>query len=252
MREENPPRGSVLLTLHAFYHTLRISVPTVLNASIGRLTAEKCDARLRDWASSLVRITRTELSVSGQEHIPAEPCIVMSNHRSLCDIPLLFHALPEKLRLRMIAKAELFKVPIWGKAMRLAGFIPIIRTDRAQAIKSLDEAREGIRAGTYVWLAPEGTRSKTGALGPLKKGGFILARETGLPILPVTIRGSERVLPPTGIRTYFDQATHIEFRAPIATAGRSLEEVMEDVRRAIDPDFRPDFRADLPAGAGPA
>ena len=229
------PQGSVLLTLKTFYHTLRISIPTVFDGMLGRLTLARCDERLADWSSSLMRVTRTKLSVTGQDHIPAEPCIVMSNHQSLSDIPVLFAALPARVRLRMIAKAELFKVPIWGRAMRLAGFIPIVRTDRAQAVASLEEAGRDIRSGTFVWLAPEGTRSKTGALGPLKKGGFVLAQQTGLPILPVVLRGTRDVLPPTGVRTYYDQAASVEFRPLVQTASRPIEDVMADIRQAIDP-----------------
>ncbi|MFO0620733.1 MAG: lysophospholipid acyltransferase family protein [Polyangia bacterium] len=227
--------GSALLTLRTFYHTLRISIPTVMEGLIGHTSLARCDARLTDWAQTLVKITRTTLTVAGQHHIPKEPCIVMSNHLSLCDVPLLYAALPDGVRLRMIAKAELFRVPIWGRAMRHAGFIPIVRTDRSQAVASLEEAARDIRKGTFVWLAPEGTRSKTGALGPLKKGGFILATSTGLPILPVVIRGTDDVLPPTSLRTRFDQAVHIEFRPLIASTERSVEELMSDVRTALRP-----------------
>ena len=227
--------GSVLLTLRCFYHTLRISIPTVWDGWLGRTSAERCDARLLDWAQTLVGITRTSLTVTGQKLVPREPCIVMSNHQSLCDVPLLYAALPSSVRLRMIAKTELFKVPIWGRAMRLAGFIPIDRGDRSAAQSSLEAAGRDIRAGTFVWLAPEGTRSKTGSLGALKKGGFLLAQATGLPILPVCLDGTGRVLPPTGLRTYFDQSARIEFRPLIATQGRPLEEVMAEVRSAIDP-----------------
>src|SRR5262245_45508269 len=127
--------GSLLLTLRSFYHTLRISVPTVADALTGRLTAARSAARLRDWAETLVRITRTQLSVSGAEHLPSEACVVMSNHQSLADIPILFAALPEGVRLRMVTKAELFRVPVWGRAMRLSGFIPIDRGDRPRAIE---------------------------------------------------------------------------------------------------------------------
>lgn len=235
LRDMTQGQGSALLTLRTFYHTLRISVPTVLEGAIGRTSAERCDARLLDWAHTLVRITRIQLQVSGHSHFPTEPCIVMSNHQSLCDVPLLYAALPTGVRLRMIAKAELFKVPIWGRAMRLAGFIPIDRGDRGQAVASLEAAGRDIRAGTFVWLAPEGTRSKTGALGPLKKGGFMLAQSTGLPILPVVLRGTRNVLPPTGLRTFFDQQVAIEFRPVISTHGRSIEAVMSEVQRAIDP-----------------
>lgn len=228
-------QGSVGLTMRCFYHTLRISVPTVLDAVFARLRPEDCDARLRDWSETLVRITRTGLTVTGHEHIPATACIVMSNHQSLSDIPVLFAALPESIRMRMVAKEELFSIPIWGRAMRLAGFIPINRGNRAHAIASLERAQQAMAGGTFIWIAPEGTRSHTGALGPLKKGGFILARDSGRPILPIVVSGTRRIVPTRGLKTYLDNPVRVTIRPLIHTAGRSVEEVMAEVRGAIDP-----------------
>lgn len=230
-----PADGSVGLTLRCFYHTLRISVPTVFDAAVARLRPEVCDARLRDWAETLVRITRTGLTVTGHEHIPDTACIVMSNHQSLSDIPVLYAALPEALRMRMVAKEELFRIPIWGRAMRLAGFIPINRGNRAHAIASLERAQQAMAGGTYIWIAPEGTRSHTGALGTLKKGGFILAKDSGRPILPIMVSGTRRIVPTRGLKTYLDNPVRVAIRPLIKTTGRSVDEVMAEVRRAIDP-----------------
>jgi 1-acyl-sn-glycerol-3-phosphate acyltransferase len=227
--------GSLLLTLRCFYHTLRISVPTVLDALTGRLTAARCDARLRDWAETLVRITRTDLMVHGLENLPSQACVVMSNHQSLSDIPLLYAALPLSMRMRMVTKEELFRVPIWGRAMRHAGFIPINRGDRARAIESLEIAKHDMDAGTFIWLAPEGTRSRDGKLRPLKKGGFVLARDTGRPIVPIVIDGSRGIAASGEVRLHRDQRVHVHFGRPIATAGRTIEDVMAEVARAIDP-----------------
>jgi 1-acyl-sn-glycerol-3-phosphate acyltransferase len=231
--------GSLALMFQAAYHTLGISLPTVTDALTGRYSHERSNALLRGWAQRLVDMTRASVQVSGQEHIPAAACVVMSNHQSYCDIPLIYHALPEGLRLRMVAKRELFYVPLWGRAMRVSGFIPIVRSDRKRAIESLNIAKAQIADGTYVWIAPEGTRSRNGQLGTLKKGGFILARDVGAPILPIAIKGAADIMPPSGWRLYRDKTVHVRFRPLIPTAGRSVEEVMADVQKAIDP-------ADLP------
>lgn len=228
-------RGGVGLTLRCFYHTLRISVPTVLSATAGTLRPEHSDARLRDWAETLVRITRTSLLVSGHEHIPEQACIVMSNHQSLSDIPVLYAAIPHSIRMRMVAKEELFRVPIWGRAMRLAGFIPINRGNRAHAIASLERAQQAMAGGTFIWIAPEGTRSHSGELGPLKKGGFILARDSGRPILPIVVSGTRQIVPTRGIKTYLDNPVRIVIRPPVPTVGRPVDELLAEVRRAIDP-----------------
>ena len=87
---------------------------TVFEALIGRLSHERSNERLRRWALGLVEATRTTLLATGQEHIPKTPCVLMSNHQSYGDIPLIYASIPEDPRLRMVAKYELFYVPIWG------------------------------------------------------------------------------------------------------------------------------------------
>ncbi len=227
--------NSLLLTLRSFYHTLRISVPTVVDATLRRGSLERCDHRLRDWSETLVAITGTQLHVRGLAHLPGAACVIMSNHQSISDIPVIFAAMPPLLRLRMVTKAELFQVPIWGRAMREAGFIPIDRGNRKGAIKSLEIAKKDMDAGTFIWIAPEGTRSKDGRLLPLKKGGFILARDTERPIVPVLVEGTRNIVIPGDVRTHHGQKVRLTFCPPIATAGRPLEAVMAEVSRAIDP-----------------
>lgn len=227
--------GSLLLSLDAARRTIGISIPTVLDALTGRHTHDRSSARLRSWSEGLVAMTRTTLEVSGVENIPPYPAVFMSNHQSYSDIPLIYASIPEGLRLRMVAKYELFYVPIWGRAMRSSGFIPIVRSDRKKAIESLEEAKRQIGSGTYVWIAPEGTRSRNQQLGTLKKGGFILARDVGVPITPMCIDGSHAVMPPQGWRLHRGNTVRIRFGAPIATANREIEDVMQDVAAAIDP-----------------
>jgi 1-acyl-sn-glycerol-3-phosphate acyltransferase len=219
----------------SFYHTLRISVPTVLDAVVHVGSAGRCDVRLRDWSETLVTITGTCLTVRGTEFIPDQACVIMSNHQSISDIPVLFAAIPAPMRMRMVTKAELFRVPIWGRAMREAGFIPIDRSNRDRAIESLEVAKRAMEAGTFIWIAPEGTRSKDGRLLPLKKGGFILARDTGRPILPVCIEDTRNIAIPGDVRTHFGKKVRVTFGPPISTAARTVEELMAEVGRFIDP-----------------
>jgi len=183
---------------HAAFHTLRICVPTVLQSAIGTLTTPICDERLDSWSRALVRYADIDLEVYGLEYAPVgEAFVVMSNHQSHYDIPVLFQALRPR-RLRMVAKTELFRVPIWAGAMRAAGFVEVDRSNRIAAMRSLGRARDALRAGTSIWIAPEGTRSVTGELGPFKKGGFHMAMGAGARILPVSISGTSKVLPVKG------------------------------------------------------
>lgn len=193
---------------NAVYHTLRICVPTVVQGALGSLTTETCDRRLDSWSKSIVAYARIDLEVIGRERVPSgEAFVVMSNHQSLYDIPVLFQSLD--LRVRMVAKAELFRVPIWAGAMRQAGFVEIDRKNRVAAMRSLDRARAAIRAGTSIWIAPEGTRSPSGELGEFKKGGFHLATGTGARILPVSIRGTRNVLTAKGREVHDGQKVRV-------------------------------------------
>ena len=109
---------------------------------------------------------------------------------------LLWDRLPG---LRWLAKAELFKIPIFGASMKGAGYISIDRSDRKSAFESLDRAANLIRNGTSVLIFPEGTRSWDGQLLPFKKGGFVLAADAGVPIIPIIITGTHHIMPKKGL-----------------------------------------------------
>lgn len=200
---------------NAIFHTLRICVPTVVQSALGALTTPVCDERLDSWSAAIVRYARIQISVSGLEHAtPGESFVVMSNHQSLYDIPVLFQALRPR-RLRMVAKTELFRVPIWSGAMRAAGFVEVDRGNRIAAMRSLDRAREAIKNGTSIWIAPEGTRSETGELGSFKKGGFHLAAGAGARILPIAVVGTSQILPAKGARVTDGIAVRVSVRPPV-------------------------------------
>jgi 1-acyl-sn-glycerol-3-phosphate acyltransferase len=185
------------LIAHAIWQTLRISVPTIWESLRGTLTPEACDRRLSRWSRALVERARIELVVEGAEHArDGESFVVMSNHQSLYDIPVLYQALDR--RVRMVAKRELFRVPIWGAAMERAGFIALDRDSRERSRQTLNASAGELQHGTSIWIAPEGTRSIDGSLGPFRKGGFHLALQSHARILPVTIVGTNAVLPAKG------------------------------------------------------
>ncbi len=228
-------KSSFLLSLQGMGETLAISFPTVFDALRGAVTVEKCDERLRRWAKRLLDQAEVTRTVLGSEQLPrGEAFIVMSNHRSLYDVPLLFDSFPHTLR--MIAKSELFRVPVWGPAMREAGFIAIDRNNSARAKRNLEVAKARLRDGINVWIAPEGTRSRSGRLGEFKSGGFRLALDTGARILPTALIGTEAILPPNGARVRRGASVVVKFGRPIdpaafgATRRRAL---LEEVRGSI-------------------
>ncbi len=231
--------ASVGLSLENVYETLAISWPTVVDALRGRVTKAACDERLEGWCHRVVDNARIQLTVSGRENlVRGETYLVMSNHQSLYDIPVLFHVIGPNVR--MVTKKELFDVPVFGGALAAAGFIKIDRSDRHRAIQSLDKARALLASGTHVWIAPEGTRSRSGQLLPFKKGAFYLAFEAGLPILPVTLVGTRDVLAAKGVVSRPDARVRVAVHpkidpAPYTERGKEgRTELMEAVRRAIE------------------
>ncbi len=228
---------SLVDTFFGIFDTGRISLPTVLDSALGRLDPEACEQRLAWWSKKLLSDAEIQLRVEGIEHAgdEREAFVVMSNHQSLYDIPVLFQSVPG--RLRMVAKAELFQVPIWGRAMLAAGFVKIDRSDRDRAMESL-RATGGslLKSGTRVWIAPEGTRSRTGAVGEFKSGGFRMALEMGVRILPVAIEGTRHVLPAKGAIVQRGKAVDVEILPPIDPAPYGVDrrkELMSFVRARI-------------------
>ena len=157
------------LTLYTVYQIARITVPTFAQGMVGRLGRDTVDRRLREFAQRTIDKARVHIDLTVSENIdPTSSYVYMSNHQSHIDVPLLYCTVPSK-SLRMVAKTELFKIPVWGTAMRDSGFIEVNRGNRAQAIASLERAGAQIADGISVWIAPEGSRSRTGEIGELKK-----------------------------------------------------------------------------------
>ncbi len=132
--------------------------------------------------------------VQGMEHIPVgRSCIFMCNHVSNLDPPVLLPALPG--RSSVMLKKELMSIPILGRAMTLAGFVPVERgSQREAAQKTVGAAAEALSSGLHILVFPEGTRSRDARLATFKKGPFFLAQQTGAPIVPIAIAGTEHMM----------------------------------------------------------
>ncbi len=191
-----------------------------------------CIARL--WGRSILWIADIRTEITGFSHdLQDRSCIFMSNHQSNFDIPVLYSALP--VQFRWLAKAELFRIPIFGSSMRGAGYISIDRSNRKSAFQSLARAAEAIRGGTSVMIFPEGTRSRDGLLLPYKKGGFVLAVDAGVPIVPVVISGTHAIMP-KGHLLIRRQWVRVHIGRPIETASfsrKTKDDLMVKVRTAM-------------------
>jgi 1-acyl-sn-glycerol-3-phosphate acyltransferase len=220
---------------HAIWQTLRISVPTIWQGMTGSLTPEACDARLEAWSAAIVQRAAIELHVEALAHAqPGESFVIMSNHQSLYDVPVIYQSLHR--RIRMVAKQELFRIPIWGRAMERAGFIALDRQSRDKSRQTLLASADVLHEGTSIWIAPEGTRSLDGSLGPFRKGGFHLASQSGSRILPVSIAGTRAVLPAKGARITNGCRVVVTIHPPVdprAYGEERRDELIADVRQAI-------------------
>jgi len=188
----------------------------------------------RWWAKSILFVSRTKVNVRGLENIdPNKPYIFMPNHSSNFDIPVLLGHLP--VQFRWLAKAELFKFPLFGYAMKRVGYISIDRSNRKSAFESLEKAATAIRNGRSVLIFPEGTRSRDNRIQEFKKGGFVLAIKSGVPIVPVIIHGTWQIMAKTGI-TIRPGNVLLEILQPIDTTAYPLnqkERLMDDLRRRM-------------------
>jgi 1-acyl-sn-glycerol-3-phosphate acyltransferase len=207
----------------------RETLPSVVDAARGRLTRDAIDARARRFGAAVVERLGIDLQVEGAERVPpGRAYVYMSNHQSHLDIPILYASLPSPT-IRMVGKAELFRIPVWGPALRKAEFIEVDRGDRAQALSAMARAAELVKDGVSIWVAPEGTRSRDGRLSPLKKGGFHLAVGTGAPIVPVAIRGTIDVLPRGTKKMRSGLPVAVTIGAPIEVEGRTAASLREEV-----------------------
>ena len=226
-------------------HTLIIVLWTILaTVAIGSVvilcsffcrTGDGLHLLARMWANSILRVSRIKVTVTGtglEKLDPDRSYIYMPNHQSNADIPLLLGRLP--VQFRWLAKAELFKIPIFGRAMRKVGYISIDRSNRKSAFKSLNQAAHTIRNGTSVLIFPEGTRSPHGRILPFKKGGFVLAVDSGVPIVPIIIRGTRDIVP-KGHRLIRSASVSMEILDPVETADytRKTKDVLLNTIRSI-------------------
>jgi len=183
----------------------------------------------RWWAKALLLAAGVEVRASGTEFIGDSPRIFVGNHVSWFDVLASAAVLP---RGKYVAKAELFRVPVFGQAIRWIGMVEIERENRKAAFESLERAAAKIRAGNPVVMFAEGTRGEEYALRPFKKGPFVLAITAGVPVVPMVIygtiermrRGSWKITPGT---------IEVTFLEPIPTAQLTYDdrgELVELVR----------------------
>lgn len=188
----------------------------------------------RVWSPSLMWMCGIKLEVTGQQNVdPERPTLYVSNHSSSADIPALFMAIPANVR--YVAKKQLLWVPLVGLYLWMAKYPLVDRGNHAKAIKTLDKAGQRIRNGISIIVYADGTRSPDGSIQPFKKGPFGLALKARVPIVPVTIEGSERIMSKKSWSIH-GGLIRVKIGKPIDVSSYGPDErerLMRDVRKII-------------------
>jgi len=223
---------TILLYVTALFGTTILGLTVIIAALLG--VKDKpgglFDKVPRLWSSLVLWAAGVKVRVHGLENLKSgEPHIFASNHVSWFDVPALAKILP---RYKFVAKAELFKVPIFGSGMRSVGMIEIQRDNRKAAFGAYELAAEKIRSGNSVVVFPEGTRGRAYPLRPFKKGPFVLAIAAGVPIVPIIVHGTIEIMQKGSL--WVDPGTiDVHLLEPVSTTGVDYdhrEALMQTVR----------------------
>jgi len=176
-----------------------------------------------------LRIAGIRVHVEGLENIPQGVCIFASNHASNLDPVALTPNIPR--RISLLAKKEVFKIPVLSKAIRMAKIVPVDRGDSEAAAESVDLAIKYLKEGLSFCVYPEGTRSRDGRLLPFKRGTFVMAIRAGVPVVPVSLAGTQNLMRKGDWLIYPGEVT-VRFGPAVATTGYGMEQ-REELRRTV-------------------
>ena len=215
-----------------FVYTLLLALVIIIYGAL-RPASPLYDRIVKHWSAVFLMIPPVHVEVEGIEKIdPQQRYMIASNHLSQFDIPLLFRVLP--LHGRFLSKKEVFKIPLVGRAMRTIGIIEI---DRSSGRSSRQAIVEGIAVaadrGYSLIVFPEGTRSTDEELLPFKKGAFRIAIDTGLPVVPVVIDGTQFINSP-GSKIFRPGTARVVICDPIETSGLTNKDDLNDLVRAVE------------------
>ncbi|HBB53775.1 MAG TPA: 1-acyl-sn-glycerol-3-phosphate acyltransferase [Legionellales bacterium] len=217
------------IIIQSVYSTLKLCISTLYHGHKGPLSPEWVDEHIQAWVKEILGVVKAKIHVINPQNVQpqhAQATLLMCNHASLYDIPITYAAFPN-VSIRMLAKKEMKKIPFMGRSMTLGGFPFIDRHNRQQAIQDMHKVREMLANDIVMWIAPEGTRSRTGYLGNFKKGGFITAIQAQAMIIPIVIRGANEILPAKTLKFSLDQEIHVIIGQPIDASQYAIEQKEE-------------------------
>lgn len=176
--------------------------------------------KVKEMTNHILKITKTDFQIYGEENIPDEPCVFVANHQAIFDVFALLASMNQVTG--FIAKKELSKLPLIPTWVRAIGTVFIDRSNAREGMKAINQGIENIKKGYSMVIFPEGTRSLNSAMGTMKKGSLKMAIKSEAPIVPVTIDGTYKVLE-VG-KKVSGHTIKIMFHKPIETAGLSKED----------------------------
>src|SRR2546430_1513551 len=185
----------LVLVVSSVIHSTGVLAATLLG--VKRRPGGVYDWGTSDWSRQVLRAAGTPVQVEGLDRIPDGPVVYASNHSSMFDIWALAATLPGSVR--MVAKQELARIPLLGRAMLAAGHVTIDRAHPARALEAYHRAADVIRSGVSAVLFPEGTRSRTGELLPFKNAPFGVGIAAQVPVVPLYVRNTFEILPKGGL-----------------------------------------------------
>ncbi len=226
--------------------TVAAAMATICASFLDR-SGHKVQRVARCWGRAVLWMGRISVQVEGLEHlVPGQNYVYAANHRSNFDIFALLAFLPGTFA--FVAKKSLFRIPVFGEAIRRLGCVPVDRENIQQAIRSLNHAAAIVRQGKSMLIFPEGTRATTPELLPFKKGVFIMALKAGQPVVPVSISGTRFIQPRGAIRVRPGPVKMVIHPPIFPQNFRRKEELMNAVQRSLAASYDPDF----PYGPGGA
>src|SRR5213593_1081430 len=215
----------LMLVVSGFVHAATVIVAALVGVKRRPGGRGIYDWGTNDWARDLLDAAGTPVRVEGLERIPRDgPVVYASNHSSMFDIWALAATLPGSVR--MVAKQELAKIPLLGRAMIAAGHVTIDRAHPARALEAYHRAADVIRSGVSAVLFPEGTRSRTGELLPFKNAPFGLAIAAQVPVVPLYVRNTFEILPKGGF-VLRPRPIRIVIGDAISTRGMTVDQRQE-------------------------